>query len=621
MIQRILKLSFVLVVALFFQNCQKTKEEKLSTYNGLFEKSEKNVRAEYDSIYSFYKHLDSINARDKSPIIFYLKKYVEANLNFRNSNYDKSNVNLLEAIYYAKQIENGDTLLAKAYSIIGKNFTQENKFDSAFYYFHKAIKIYENYHNEHQKNVVKGYMANAYYFKGDNQQATLLVDEVIKNSNNKVILLNALHQKANILGSTGAIDQAIQLDNEVLTKYEKAVNPSLLSPFYNNLGLCYSAKNDYDKAIENCLKSFHLDSISGIKINAVANLVLMADICLIQNNTKAAKNYNNRALKFFNEHNNYDKKLGLYQSMEQILLKENDLEGVMACKDSILSQLKKMNTTQDNHTINLLKIEYETDKKNQQIIQQQIKIDAQKKVVFLMVISTILLLIVFYFTYQIRQKKNKLAILEQENKISDMLFVAEQSERKRIASDLHNGINQKLAVINMYLTSEDKNPSEKTNLVASIVQETIEDVRTISHNLYPTDLNKGLIKGIRALCEQNNFLNPSIKFQLSCDQNLEETWTLNKEIELVMFRIIQEFLNNALKYSKSSMVLIHISKSDKKIKINIEDNGLGFKTDSQNNLVGIGLKNCEEKIQMLHGKMKLETAMNQGTKIYIEIPE
>jgi signal transduction histidine kinase len=134
-----------------------------------------------------------------------------------------------------------------------------------------------------------------------------------------------------------------------------------------------------------------------------------------------------------------------------------------------------------------------------------------------------------------------LAILEQENKISDMLFIAEQSERKRIASDLHNGINQKLAVISMYLSSEAETSSEKSKLVASIVQETIEDVRTISHNLYPTDLNKGLIKGIRALCEQNNFLNPSIKFQLVCDPNLENTWSLNKEIELVMYRIIQEF--------------------------------------------------------------------------------
>jgi two-component system NarL family sensor kinase len=619
--KEILKLSLVLIVVLLFHNCQTIKDEKLSTYKGLFEKSEKYTRAEYDSVYTFYKHLDSIQSSNKSPIIFYLKKIIEANLNYRNANYDKSNTNLFEAIQFAKQVENSDTLMAKAYSIIGKNFTLENKFDSAFYYFHKAVKIYDTHQNENQKNVVKGYMANAYYFKGDNQQANLLVDEVIKNSKNNVIRLNALHQKANILGSTGAIDQAIQLDQEVIKKYEKEVNPTLLSPFYNNLGLCYSAKNDQDQAIENCLKSFHLDSISGIRINAIANLVLLADISLIQNNTTAAKNYNSRALNFFNEHNNYDKKLGLYQSLENILLRENDLKGVMACKDSILSQLKKMNTLQDNHTINLLKIEYETDKKNQQIIQQQIKIDSQKRIVFFMVISTLLLLLVFYFNYQNRQKKNKLAILEQENKISDMLFIAEQSERKRIASDLHNGINQKLAVISMYLSSEAETSSEKSKLVASIVQETIEDVRTISHNLYPTDLNKGLIKGIRALCEQNNFLNPSIKFQLVCDPNLENTWSLNKEIELVMYRIIQEFLNNALKYSQSSLVKIEIFRIDKKININIEDNGLGFKPGFKNNEVGIGLKNCEEKIQMLHGKMILKSAENQGTKIHIEIPE
>jgi signal transduction histidine kinase len=76
-----------------------------------------------------------------------------------------------------------------------------------------------------------------------------------------------------------------------------------------------------------------------------------------------------------------------------------------------------------------------------------------------------------------------------------------------------------------------------------------------------------------------------------------------------------------LKYSQSSLVIIEIFRIDKKININIEDNGLGFKPGFKNNEVGIGLKNCEEKIQMLHGKMILKSAENQGTKIHIEIPE
>jgi hypothetical protein len=72
--KEILKLSLVLIVVLLFHNCQTIKDEKLSTYKGLFEKSEKYTRAEYDSVYTFYKHLDSIQSSNKSPIIFYLKK-------------------------------------------------------------------------------------------------------------------------------------------------------------------------------------------------------------------------------------------------------------------------------------------------------------------------------------------------------------------------------------------------------------------------------------------------------------------------------------------------------------------------------------------------------------------
>jgi Tfp pilus assembly protein PilF len=76
-------------------------------------------------------------------------------LNYRNANYDKSNTNLFEAIQFAKQVENSDTLMAKAYSIIGKNFTLENKFDSAFYYFHKAVKIYDTHQKRKPKKCSK----------------------------------------------------------------------------------------------------------------------------------------------------------------------------------------------------------------------------------------------------------------------------------------------------------------------------------------------------------------------------------------------------------------------------------------------------------------------------------
>jgi signal transduction histidine kinase len=152
-----------------------------------------------------------------------------------------------------------------------------------------------------------------------------------------------------------------------------------------------------------------------------------------------------------------------------------------------------------------------------------------------------------------------------------------------------------------------------------LLEQIIVDVRAISHNLYPKDLEKGIVSALENLCEQNSFVNQAIKFRLQISENIKKA-TLNKNVQLVIFRIVQEITNNALKYSQASEVNIQLDVINNRIDLRITDNGIGFTIDSPEKSGGIGLNNILNRIKQISGKVDISTGENKGTSYYIEIP-
>lgn len=608
-----------LMIILVISGCNGNKENDNLVFSQYYAEFQKNNYSEYDSLLNFYNRLDTVTLKYKSDLLWYLKKTTEGRLYFRKGEYKKSSEKYAEANRYIEPGLKTDTLRALNIMSIGLNFMNQTTYDSAFYYFQSALNVYEKSDDRRMIHVVKANIAQAYYNKHDTPNAMRYINEIVSDSANVSVKLGILHLKANILGSTGSIDSAMMLDREMILKYGNEKNNYLISSFYNNLGMCFLEKGLIDSALYYCKKSYEVDSLGGVKLNMAANQVLMADIYRNTGQTILAFDYLNRALKIFSDDSNVDKKYWIYGKLVEWAKQDNNLKMIAQYQDSMLVTYRKMNDLEVSRTIELLNIEYETDRKNQQIEVQQSQLKGQRIALLFTLLTVLLIIVILWFYFQNKDKRIKLQIAEQESKVSAMLIEAEQSERSRIARDLHDGVSQKLAVMKMHLSLFNSADNDAVDRVSTLLDQTITDVRSISHNLYPKDLDKGIIIALENLCEQNNFINQEIKFNLKIDSTVTDA-KLSPNIELVIYRLVQEITNNALKYSKASKVEIKLAINNHRIELQISDDGIGFSKNDSDNTKGIGLTNIFERIKQISGKVTVLSQEKKGTQFLIEIP-
>lgn len=284
----------------------------------------------------------------------------------------------------------------------------------------------------------------------------------------------------------------------------------------------------------------------------------------------------------------------------------------------VLYYEQKINILQSFKEIDPFNNDNKTDNIEHEIEIQKLEINNQKLVITVIIIAFVLILFSLYFYFNFRERKIKLRKSEYESRVSNLLIEAGQLERVRVAADLHDSVNQKLAVIQMYLSTV-QGEDEKIKIIGNLINESINDVRNISHNLYASDLRKGLIPALKQLYEQNNFVNPNLKFKLEIEDN-ERFRNINQSISLVIFRLTQEITNNALKHAKANELTISLKIVKRFIVLNIKDNGIGFDTNVLVVSRGIGLKNMIDRINKINGSVYLSSNPTSGTEYDIRIP-
>lgn len=613
------KLFFAITVLFLFIQCNHRKDFSTILFQKYYEKFQTLNYAEYDSLMRFYKELDSVSKQNPTPQLQYLLKTVEGRLYFRNDEYEKSSTSYLRANKFIANLPETDTLKVSNYNGIGINFMNLSRFDSAFYYFDKALIIFDKTQNLKMMQAIYSNMARCHYNRGEMDKALDLVNQIISKPSSPAIELNSYHTKANIFGSVGKIDSAMRIDRKMISKYSDFRKNYGVSSLYNNLGTCFLEKGMIDSALYYCKKSYFIDSLSGIKVNMGANLVLLANIYKNIGQPQKARECYDKALDIFSDVSNIDKRYRLYKLQNDDAIQRKDWISSVVLQDSMLSTYTKINNIKVNQTIEMLKIEYETEKKNNIIETQRLKLSSQRLMMLLIASILGFTALLIFFVFKQRERRNLLYIAQQERKVSDILIDAEQNERSRIARELHDGVSQKLAVLQMHLSMIKTSSEEMAKNINLMLKDVANEVRSISHNLYPADLEKGLIPALTHLCEQNNFVNQSIQFHLKINDSIKEN-KLDKNLNLVVFRIVQELTNNALKYSQAKNVNIELGLVNSKIQLQVSDDGVGFNPSNDESGKGIGLKNISDRIKQISGKFNILSQEKQGTKFLIEIP-
>lgn len=195
-----------------------------------------------------------------------------------------------------------------------------------------------------------------------------------------------------------------------------------------------------------------------------------------------------------------------------------------------------------------------------------------------------------------------------------------ESERARIASDLHDELGPILLSVKYNMNSLDIHSEddictlEKTN---KTIDASIARIREISNNLMPSVLlRKGLVVALEESIENLKKMNPLI-----ITFHYESMPSLSNEKQINIYRIVQEIINNTQKHSKATDLLITLDTTNQKLTLSTADNGIGF--DYRAALKegkGIGLRNLLSRTEILHGDMFLDSIVGNGTRYTFEIP-
>ena len=225
---------------------------------------------------------------------------------------------------------------------------------------------------------------------------------------------------------------------------------------------------------------------------------------------------------------------------------------------------------------------------------------------------------------ELEKQKNFTLIKEQEITTINAMIDGQEKERVRIAEDLHDNIGSVLATLklhfeNLKLNREKKhfNQEELYEKTEDLIDETYKKVRSIAHAKNAGVIaNQGLLVAIQIMAEKISSAN---KTQIEVlDFGLNKR--LENNLEVAVFRIIQELTTNIIKHAEAKNATINISQFDNTLNIIIEDDGKGFNYKKTNLKSGMGLNSIKTRIEHLNGNFDVDSTLNKGTSIIINIP-
>lgn len=536
------------------------------------------------------------------------------NVFFSQGAYEDALANYLESLSLLNQAGiTEERLIAARLEKIGLVYEKQGYSDLAIEYYTKALKIYEK-------------------FKDPQRNGRLL--------QNIGIIFENLHLP----------DSSLFYYNRAVSEYETLNNKELVAFVYNNIGVIYNAKNEYNLALQYFEKSLDVYEKSG-------------------NQRSLAELYFNIGWNHYYR-SNFDRALSFFQkSLENALHTDYlDIETKALSAISDVYEIKKdfpkayeyllrYNTMKDSllnsektKVIEELITKYETEKKdaeikvltaeqaqNEALIQKR---NAENKLLFigLLALFGAIIGITFWFVYRARKKRiiasQKEEIFQkeidslldnQQLKTVGAMLEGQDKERKRLAAELHDRLGSILSLVKLYFSSLNDDIKEKQPDLYNHFEEGNKflDDAFLEVRAIIKEMHEGKISGDGLKNDVNELLGKISKIGVDVQSQIDLNDDLDTNIELNIFRIIQEALSNALKYSKADVIELLLT-DGKHLTLKIKDNGIGFDPTQNNTLKnereGYGVGNMENRVKLLGGEFQLQTAKGQGVDINIQIP-
>jgi signal transduction histidine kinase len=290
----------------------------------------------------------------------------------------------------------------------------------------------------------------------------------------------------------------------------------------------------------------------------------------------------------------------------------------------------------------LIETKYETNKKENEIlrlqkVQQQKDFAIKKRNTFLAIAFGLLAAMFVIISLLRRNIKNRKKLAEQQaviqnEKITSMekqqqvaslqsMINGQETERIRIAKDLHDGLGGIFSTVKMhYSTLPHELPEVKNNPVyyktLDLINNAADELRKVAHNMMPEVLMKvGLVEALKDFC---NNISASKLLKISL-QTFGMEKRLGSSTEIMIFRIIQELINNIIKHAYATEAIIQFNREANRLSITIEDNGRGFDTKEAEEKATMGIATVKNRVDYLNGKLTIDSRRDIGTTVMIDL--
>lgn len=435
-------------------------------------------------------------------------------------------------------------------------------------------------------------------------------------------------------GSLGILYRDRGMYDSALQYYRKAAaypwatgDSSWIAFSCNDIGAAHSFLGNYDSS------EYYLKTAIGIRERMNERHELPYTYNYLGENYERKKDLTNaeqyirKAVHLSEELGNNKQTYQAYESLSDFFARNGRYDSAYryamihkAYKDSFVTSMQR-------ETIADLTTKYETEKKERIIQEQQLAI-TQKNILVIAISALLLIGTLSGYTFYRKKQAAQQAVMQQtvmqqQELAAKAVIVAEENERKRIAADLHDSVGQLMSAAKLNLstlksTLRFDSPAGEMSFdkAIALVDESCREVRTVSHHIMPNALLKaGLASAIRSFIDKID--QRIIQVQLYTEGFNER---MDNSVESVLYRIIQECVNNVIRHSGAHKLDIALVKDGESISVTVEDNGRGFDTGKKDATAGIGMKNIRSRVEYLKGTVEWDSAPGKGTVVAIYIP-
>lgn len=514
-------------------------------------------------------------------------------IHWNNGAYDKAIQEYLKSksIYQSINKKKG---LASCYGNIGLIYSDLDDYQKAIDYQNKALDIHKELGNQRGEQNAKLNIAIAVLAElntksswADDSLALsyLKINELYYLSQSNFYAVGKVYSiQATYYSENDKPDSAYFYGEKAINAYRKVRSKNLLaSSLYNSSFYIVHSTNDRKRANKRVEEAYELIKETGS----------------LDFRHKLTKHLGN----IYTENRKFEQATEMYQ--ESLIL-----------RDSLFSKER-------NEIIYEMEAKYESEKKENEINRQkslllESDINSLKKQRWInILIGSLAFLTLFGVFFFMRRKRlseveKEKAIQSEREKGLKSVIESQEIERERIAKNLHDGVIQQL--VSLKFGMDTLIDEHKSNLVKQLDDATYE-LRDLSHDLMPLNLEKfGLNEAVSNLLE-TSFSNSDISYTYDCI-GLGEN--LSKEIEINVYRTIQELIHNTIKHSNASSVDVQLYRMDNVLHVIFEDNGVGFDLKEHSN--GIGIQSIKSRIKSLKGAINIGNSPNSGCLTTINIP-